>query len=201
MSNVSGGFGFEQQGEGKTNTWLTPPRLVQMLGEFDLDPCAMPTDWCFTCGTDWPKNEECQAQHSPSPTKRPWVLAKQNFTIQEDGLSQPWEGRVFCNPPYGPHVKKWAARMAAHRNGIFLIFSRTETDAWAEIWKQADAVLFPFGRMCFYLPDGKRAKSGTAPSALLAYGQNNVETLRKSGVSGALVMKAEWLGGVKVSSL
>lgn len=171
-----GGFGFEKPHEGVTNDWLTPPSLVKMLGHFDLDPCACPV--------------------------QPWKLADKNYSLPEsDGLILPWEGRVFCNPPYGPHIGKWAERMAIHRNGIFLIFSRTETRAWEAIWKEANATLFPFGRTCFYLPSGERSKSGTAPSALLAYGEANVEALRNSGISGALVSKAQWLNGIKISTL
>jgi len=42
-------------------------------------------------------------------------------------------------------------------------------------------------------------KSGTAPSALLAFGQNNVEALRSAGIAGAFFPKAEMLSGTKAS--
>ena len=64
-----------------------------------------------------------------------------------------------------------------------------------------DAYLFPHGRTCFYLPDGKRAKSGTAPSALIAFGENNVECLRTCGLAGAFFRRAEILEGTKISTL
>ena len=171
-----GGFGFEKPYEGDTNDWLTPPKLVHMLGEFDLDPCACP--------------------------RQPWQLAKKSYALPEaDGLVRPWEGRVFCNPPYGPHVGDWVKRMAAHGNGILLIFSRTETEAWKWVWRTGDAFLFPTGRVSFFRPTGKRASSGTAPSALIAYGENNVKALRECGIAGAFFPKVEIVGTVKASSL
>jgi hypothetical protein len=170
-----GAFGFEKAREGDTNDWLTPPRLVRRLGEFDLDPCA------------------CVGQ--------PWPLAKRSYAPPRNGLLLPWEGRVWCNPPYGPHVEDWAKRMGAHRNGILLIFSRTETQAWRWVWQTGDAFLFPEGRVSFYRPDGKRASSGTAPSALIAYGEANVEALRSCGIKGAFFTNVELIGSVKASGL
>jgi hypothetical protein len=173
------GFGFEKPGDGKSHDWLTPPDLIKMLGPFDLDPCA----------------SAAQADG------RIWPTAKVMYTPPQDGLTLPWHGRVFCNPPYGPHVGKWAKRMAEHGNGIFLIFSRTETNQWLEVWTGGDAFLFPHGRISFYLPDGTRAKSGTAPSTLVAYGRENMKALYECGLAGAFLMRAEILRGKKASTL
>ena len=130
-----------------------------------------------------------------------WRIATTTYFLPEhDGLIEPWCGRVFCNPPYGPNVGGWARRMAAHGNGIMLIFLRTDTTTWQrDILPFADATLLLDGRVHFYRPSGERSKSGTAPSALLAYGQNNVEALRNAGIAGALYQKAEMLVGVKAS--
>lgn len=170
------GFGYESTGQGETNSWLTPPALVQRLGEFDLDPCTCPT--------------------------QPWFLAKENYMLPEkDGLKEPWTGRVWCNPPYGNNVDQWVDRMSEHRNGLLLIFSRCETKAWEKVWATGDAFLFPFGRVYFLREDGSKAKSGTAPSALIAYGQNNVDILRNAGLQGAFFTRAEILGGTRVTKL
>jgi hypothetical protein len=90
--------------------------------------------------------------------------------------------------------------MCEHGNGIMLVFLRTDTATWQQdILPFADATLLPEGRLHFYLPSGERGKSGTAPSALLAYGQNNVDALRNADISGALYLKAEMLTGIKAS--
>jgi hypothetical protein len=121
----------------------------------------------------------------------PWRTATTTYFLPEhDGLTEPLQGGVWCNPPYGPQVGEWARRMAEHQNGIMLIFARTETDTWQKnIFPFADATLLLAGRVRFYLPSGEQGKSGAAPSALLAYGQNNVEALRNAGIAGALFPK------------
>jgi hypothetical protein len=92
--------------------------------------------------------------------------------------------------------------MAEHGNGIMLIFARTETEAWQEnVFPFADATLLLAGRVRFHLPTGEQGKSGTAPSALLAYGQTNVDALRNAGIAGALFLKPEMLAGIKASQL
>ena len=148
----------------KKDEWLAPPALVQALGPFDLDPC--------------------------SPIKRPWPTAAQHYTKKDDGLSLPWKGRVFCNPPYGKHTGLWLARCAEHGNAIALIFARTDTKVWIEqVWGKADAILFVFGRLFFHHVDGERGKANSgAPSALVAYGRDNVEILRRHGPPGRLCL-------------
>lgn len=156
---------FETGGNGaiaSTHDWLTPPEIVASLGLFDLDPCAS------------------QFQ--------PWRTARQQFTIEDDGLAREWVGRVWCNPPYGPHAEKFLKRMAEHANGIAFIFARTETRAFhAYCWQAATAMLFMAGRVRFRLPGGGVAGTSGAPSVLVAYGQNNAAALNRSGIAGYVV--------------
>lgn len=144
--------------------WLTPPRILNPLGEFDLDPC--------------------------SPVKRPWPTAREHFTWKDNGLIKPWNGRVWLNPPYGAVIGKWLARMAEHRNGIVLIFARTESEYWHKfVWNYADAFLFIRGRIKFCNVDGSFGENtGPAPSVLVAYGQENVKILKNSGIEGAFLL-------------
>jgi len=154
MTNKRDGFGHESPFEGDSNDWITPKWIIDAFdslapkGErfFDLDPCASLT--------------------------QPWPTAARMFTERDNGLMQPWEGRVYCNPPYGPHTGVWCEKLAKHGNGIALIFARVETRLWHDfIFPLAAAVLFPAGRMLIARPDGTvgKATSG-APSAIIAYG-------------------------------
>lgn len=155
--------GHQRPVRGATDVWLTPPEILTALGPFDLDPCAA--------------------------VDQPWRTAEEQFTIHDDGLSKPWHGFVWCNPPFGPEAGKWMAQLANHGNGIGLVAARTET-RWfvAHIWSRADAVLFLDGRPHFHHADGQRARSNSgAPIALVGYGALAVYRLAMSGLSGSLV--------------
>jgi hypothetical protein len=154
-------LGNEQSVSG-TEVWLTPPPILQALGDFDLDPCAS--------------------------LDRPWDTAKNHYTVDDDGLIQPWFGRVWCNPPYGPKMGPFLEKLAVHENGIALIFARTETRAFFDyVWDKADALLFLKGRLRFHKPDGSLGGTAGSPSVLIAYGQDNVKTLEECGLEGKLV--------------
>ncbi|MFA5942300.1 MAG: DNA N-6-adenine-methyltransferase [Candidatus Paceibacterota bacterium] len=150
---------FERVVTGKAE-WLTPPEIINALGNFDLDPCA--------------------------PVIRPWDMAKTHYTICDDGLSKPWHGRVWCNPPYGSEAGKWLKKLSEHGNGIALIFARTETGNFFHyIWPCASGIMFLHGRLVFYHVDGtKPTNSAGAPSCLIAYGELNAQVLRDSGLDG-----------------
>lgn len=143
--------------------WLTPPEIIEAVGPFDLDPCAA--------------------------VGQPWATAKRHYTIEDDGLAQPWDGFVWCNPPFGPDAEKWLLRLAAHGHGIGLVPARTET-RWfvAAVWERASAVLFLHGRPHFHHATGERAKANSgAPICLVGYGDLAFDRLALSGLRGSLV--------------
>jgi hypothetical protein len=164
---------YRDRPEAATHTWLTPPEILSALGPFDLDPCA-----------------------APSP--RPWPTAARHIELPDDGLTAEWEGRVWCNPPFGKHTAAWLARMASHNDGIALAFARTDTAMFQHhVWPYADLVLFLAGRPKFCLPDGTRAKGNSGgPICLIAYGSRNARALLRSGLPGALMseVRSEWKG-------
>lgn len=147
-----------------SDIWLTPRPVLTALGPFDLDPCS-------------------------APDPQLWPTAAHHYTLPVDGLSQRWFGRVWVNPPYGQQAWRWLAKLADHGNGVALVFARTETAGFVrEVWGKADAVLFLHGRLHFHHANGVRAGANSgAPSCLVAFGRNNVEALRTSGLNGSLV--------------
>lgn len=149
-----------------TNEWLTPREIVETLGPFDLDPC------------------------SPPPERRPWSTASLHYDESHDGLSQPWRGLVWCNPPYGKHTAEWLAKCAAHGSAVALVFSRTDT-AWFHdhVAPSASALLFWRRRINFCLSTtGEPSKTPAAPSMLIAYGDEALSRLRRVESRGALVV-------------
>ena len=158
------GIGSHQSAKMKKDEWLTPPEIIQSLGQFDLDPCA--------------------------PILRPWNMAKEHFTIEDNGLLKQWSGRVWCNPPYGLQASEWLDKLSNHGNGIALIFARTETRMFFEyVWKKATAVKFLEGRLYFHHVDGSKAKANAgAPSVLIAYGNDNARILNESKVNGKFIL-------------
>jgi hypothetical protein len=155
----------------ESHVWLTPRGVLKALGQFDLDPCA-------------------------APEPRPWPTATRHITLPEDGLAAEWEGRVWCNPPFGRHTAAWLERMARHGNGIALAFARTDTAMFQQwVWPCADLVFFVAGRPKFCLPDGSQAKGNSGgPICLIAYGKHNSRAIIASGIKGAALVTMKALG-------
>lgn len=145
--------------------WLTPLPLIRALGRFDLDPCGAPGH----------------------------RTADEVWTPEEigDGLSLPWSGRVWLNPPYGRIATAWVKRLFEHGDGIALLFARTDTGLFHDwVFPHADAIMFLHGRIRFLDAEGNYAdRTSGAPSALIAYGERNASALAHSGLDGHLVGK------------
>lgn len=143
-----------------TQEWYTPKYIFDALGlTFDLDPA------------------------SPGAEVVPWIPAKTHYTILDDGLSKPWHGRVWCNPPYGDKTAEWVARFVAHHNGVMLVFSRTDTGWFHNQAVKADCICFVRGRISFTSGIiGKGGAGAGAGSMLLGCGDVCAEAVRKCGL-------------------
>jgi phage N-6-adenine-methyltransferase len=122
------------------NEWYTPEEYIaaarQTLGDFDLDPAS-------------------------SPIANATVQAERFYTAEEDGLSQPWFGRVWMNPPYEAGlVDKFAQKLRDEyqagtvSEAIVLVNNATETRWFHTMVEVASAVCFPKGRIRFTSPNG-----------------------------------------------
>ena len=94
----------------------------------------------------------------------PNVPAARHYTAQDNGLVQPWEGRVFLNPPFGPGVEQWFSKLYQERaagrttEAIVLWKSATETAAWKTLTALSCRVCFPSARIRFVGPAGNEVR-------------------------------------------
>ncbi len=140
-----------------TVEWATPQALFDELNAefgFSLDVCATV------------ENAKCKAF----------------YTKEQDGLKQPWTGRVWCNPPYGKAVGNWiakaqqSARFGEAELVVMLIRSATDTkyfhryiwDRNRNMYRPGVEVRFPEGRLKF----GNAATSAPFPSVIVIFNFN-----------------------------
>lgn len=157
------GFTHESQ-KNESVDWYTPPWIFEKMGvKFDLDPCH--------------------------PVQSiPWIPVEHRYTIVDNGLTSEWFGRVWLNPPYGKNTPVWLQKMDKHRNGIALVFARTDCGWFHNSVTKADAILFLKGRIKFV--DGLGATGGGGAgngSMLVAWGEDNVQVLQNMAELGFLV--------------
>jgi site-specific DNA-methyltransferase (adenine-specific) len=108
--------------------WSTPQDLFDRLHadhQFTLDACATPD------------NAKCPVY----------------FTRAQDGLTQTWTGRVWCNPPYGREISAWlrkaleSAQTTAERV-VCLVPARPGSRWFQQCLKEGDVEFLP-GRLRF----------------------------------------------------
>lgn len=129
--------------------WYTPKEIIdrtlQIMGTIDLDPCS-------------------------NSHETPNVPAAHHFTINDNGLSQKWFGRVYMNPPYGREIEQWVAKLVSEfenkylQQAIALVPARTDT-VWFRQFHDYP-ICFIYGRLKFSHADN----SATFPSAVISLG-------------------------------
>lgn len=145
---------------GKSDEWYTPQFIFNALKlEFDLDPC--------------------------SPGVKHWVPAIKIYTKKDNGLTQPWKGMVFMNPPFGKkrnEVVPWLKKFIEHGNGIAIVRAYTSCAWFHEYAIKAETLLFPEGKTKFVKPDGSIGNSPGHGVVILGMGYKANVALRESGL-------------------
>jgi phage N-6-adenine-methyltransferase len=150
-NNVRGTINFHD------NEWYTPAKYIELaravLGEIDLDPASNP------------KAQEV-------------VRAKEFFTAEQDGLTRPWHGRVWLNPPYaqpliGQFIEKLVEERAAGNitAAILLTHNYTSSSWFQKAGEIVDAVCFTRTRIAFESANGEKA-APTQGQCFLYYGDD-----------------------------
>ena len=123
----------------------------------------------------------CMGAIDTDPASNRWeiphVPAERHYTAQDNGLVQPWEGRVFLNPPFGHDVERWFSKLYQERSAgrtteeIVLWKSATETAAWKTLTAISCLVCFPSTRIRFVGPSGDDGPGPTFSPALFYVGE------------------------------
>lgn len=125
----------------KTDLWETPQELFDELNQefhFTLDVCATA------------ENAKCERFYSPT----------------DDGLSLPWDGVCWCNPPYGREISKWVAK--AYESNclvVMLLPARTDTKWFHKYCLLYGEIRFIKGRLRF----GNAKNAAPFPSMIVIF--------------------------------
>lgn len=107
------------------------------------------------------------------------VEAVRFYTVDDDGLAQPWAGpewspSIFVNPPYSKAREPWVERCIAagerRQKVILLVPAATDTRIFQKAASTSTAVVFIKGRVKFgTLRPNRRQHAASHPSALIGW--------------------------------
>lgn len=116
---------------------------------------------------------------APLSNKGSHCPANKFYTMEDDGLSQEWVGRVWCNPPF-KKASDWANKFMDHNNGVG-IFPNSNA-YWVDRLWESDLGIVKLPYKTFYeRPDGT-AKRIMYTTYLVAAGESNITALKNSEI-------------------
>ena len=144
-----------------------------MIQKIKNDECYTPK-WVFDAmGVRF--DLDVASSHSPMIV----VPADRKYTIDDDGLSMPWEGRVWMNPPFSK-ITPWINKFLQHGNGICLV-PLSSNGRWVnQLWESKASAAYLPANMAFMTRSGDLIKHRWRCS-MWAIGDDNVEALKGIG--------------------
>lgn len=140
----------------KNDKLKTPQFLIDALGPIDLDPCA---------GIDT-------------------NIGIRNYSIErgDDGLKLPWNGFVYCNPPFS-QKEIWIEKMLLHDNGILILPERGSAPWFGPLAKET-GYYFVMGKKINFIGG---PSSNNLGSVLFPFGKAAIERIHESKLTGHFV--------------
>ncbi len=156
------------------NEWYTPPKYTEaakrVMGGIDLDPAS---------------NELANK----------FVGAEKFYTKEDDGLANPWFGRVWLNPPYAQPLIAQFSEAVVEKFGrgefeqsIVLVNNATDTKWLQSMMRVCSAVCFVEGRVKFLDPDGNPGAPLQGQVALY-FGDERERFLEEFAVFGVVMRR------------
>jgi hypothetical protein len=156
--------------------WYSPPPIVdaarEVLGGIDLDPAS------------------CDAANTV-------VQATTIYTEADNGLAQPWRGRVYLNPPYSrPQIDRFCEKFAQHAaagdiRGIVLTNNATDTEWFRTLGRVATAFCFLFDRCRYWKPESEAAGTALQGQVIVYVGPDLGAFRRRFRDLGLVLLRGE----------
>ncbi|HEB09833.1 MAG TPA: hypothetical protein ENI06_01310 [Spirochaetales bacterium] len=135
--------------------WYTPLEYIEaareVMGDIDLDPAT----------SEFGQNR---------------IKAKKHYTIENNGLDEEWQGRVWLNPPYSqPNIDIFIKKISKEykagnvKEAIILTHNHTDTGWFHRAARSASKICFTKGRINYEGPTGEIAHP-TQGAAFFYYG-------------------------------
>jgi DNA N-6-adenine-methyltransferase (Dam) len=161
--------------------WYTPKKYIELartcMGSIDLDPAS--------CD---------KAQKT--------VKAGTFYTLETDGLCQPWFGNVFLNPPYSKHlitriIDKLFEELPHINQVIVLTDARTDTP-WFRRLRENLTTCFTHGRI-YFIDEGGEPGTPKIGSAFFYFGHNPKRFAKLFSEAGSIIKPVQTSNSITLS--
>lgn len=148
----------------------------RVMGDIDLDPAS------------------CEMAQE-------WIGAHRYYTQEDDGLAQPWYGRVWLNPPYSytdgrSNQDLWSDRLVSQyqtgnvEQGILLVKAALGYKWFERLWDDWP-VCFLRDRLSFVLPNGSDDGQSKQATAIFYIGLDVQRFIGEFGAMGRIILPGD----------